>query len=382
MVEEIEKACTGCHGCRSICPAGAVEMKNDKKGFLYPAVDAKKCMKCGLCRAVCPVLHRKEERHKVQALACIAKDGKVRIGSSSGGVFSLLAGRVLAKGGVVFGAAFDENWMVRHTGICRIEELYRLCGAKYVQSVVNDVFCDVRRLLEEGRTVYFSGTPCQVDGLKCFLQKEYEQLICQDVICHGVGAPAVWEKYLTEKIEDMKENICKINFRDKETGWNSYQTKIEFSQKQYCGGHQTDSYMKLYLNNVILRPSCYSCRSKSVWRNSDITLADFWGVGRFLPELDDDRGTSLVLLNSEKGKHLFREIDPQVVWKRAPLKKAIRINRNAYHSVSCPKQTDSFWQEWSDMDMEALAERYGTVSLPYLLKEKISSMLELRKQFL
>ena len=294
-----KKECSGCYACVSICPKRCISMQIDNEGFWYPLVDKNECIECGMCEKHCPVKKSKRNYRDIEGYAAINKNSTVQKRSSSGGVFTLLAEYVLENGGVVYGAAFDEEYMVRHIGVERIHELGKLQGSKYVQSQMGSIYLEVKEKLNRGKIVYFSGTPCQVDGLIAFLGKEYDNLICQDIICHGVPSPKIWKQYL--KQFNIEKN-AKILFRDKRTGWESYSFTIDQREK-YTQRASENLYMKVFLNNLCLRPSCYQCHSKGNFRKSDITLGDFWGVEKVCSEMYNEKGTSLILINSEKGKN-------------------------------------------------------------------------------
>lgn len=280
-----------------------ISMQIDNEGFWYPLVDKNECIECGMCEKHCPVKKSKRNYRDIEGYAAINKNSTVQKRSSSGGVFTLLAEYVLENGGVVYGAAFDEEYMVRHIGVERIHELGKLQGSKYVQSQMGSIYLEVKEKLNRGKIVYFSGTPCQVDGLIAFLGKEYDNLICQDIICHGVPSPKIWKQYL--KQFNIEKN-AKILFRDKRTGWESYSFTIDQREK-YTQRASENLYMKVFLNNLCLRPSCYQCHSKGNFRKSDITLGDFWGVEKVCSEMYNEKGTSLILINSEKGKKFLEK---------------------------------------------------------------------------
>ena len=187
--------CTGCHGCYNVCPKKCIDMKFDEEGFLYPSVDSDKCAECGLCEKVCPIIHTAEVENEPIAVGCYNKDEKIRMESSSGGIFTLISELVIQTGGVVFGAEFDENYNIRHSYVDNMEDLHKFRGSKYVQSTIGSSYYDAKQFLEQGRQVLFSRTPCQIAGLKRYLQKDYDNLICQDMVCHGVPSTYVWEHY-------------------------------------------------------------------------------------------------------------------------------------------------------------------------------------------
>lgn len=305
--------CCGCTACISVCPKGYISMSEDKEGFLYPIVDSVKCIDCGLCEKVCPVLHPLKNEAEPLVYAAINNDESIRMQSSSGGIFTLLAEYVIENGGVVFGACFDRDWNVVHDYTETKEGLAKFRGSKYVQSNVGNSFSQVKIFLDAGREVLFSGTPCQVAGLKNYLRKPYPNLLTVDLVCHGVPSPDVWRKYLQEtvckayRIKKNKSavNICDyisdIKFRAKDKGWKKYSFKIEYKDGRIeINPFYENPYMNIFLSNLSLRPSCYVCPAKLNNVQSDITLADFWGVNKIDPNIDDDKGCGLLFLNNKE----------------------------------------------------------------------------------
>lgn len=284
-------------------------MTKDREGFTYPKIDKEKCVYCNLCEHVCPIINKPVLKRHPIIYAAINSNNLIRENSSSGGVFYLLANVVLNNGGVVFGAAFSPDFRVTHIKCERPEDLYKLQGSKYVQSDLNHIFRDVKQALLRKIPVYFSGTPCQIGGLQQYLGRNYDELICQDIICHGVPSPEVYVRYIEALKKQYNAQIEKLEFRNKEKGWYNYQTKITFQNGgKYKKPHDKDAYMRLYLKDIILRPSCYDCKFKGRERHSDITLADFWGITKIAPDMFDDKGTSLILISSSKGQKIFNSI--------------------------------------------------------------------------
>ena len=280
MITIKEKAkCSGCYSCINICPKKCIEMREDEEGFEYPVVNKNVCINCNLCEKHCPIENKERNIEEPIAYAAINKNEEIRRESSSGGMFTLLAEAILDKGGVVYGAAFNDEYIVEHIKVTQKEDLKLLRGSKYVQSKIGTIYEDVRDSLQNGKWVYFTGTPCQVDGLLTYLGKEDSHLICQDIVCHGVPSPKIWKWYLKQ----IKLNNARISFRDKSTGWESYSFTI--NQKKKFTQYASDNlYMRAFVKNLSLRPSCYECQSKGIKRKSDITLGDFWGINKVCPE--------------------------------------------------------------------------------------------------
>lgn len=311
MIDVKDKSsCCGCSACSNICPKQCIVLKTDTEGFVYPHVDTGKCIACGLCEKVCPMLENAAPAVPLQVYAAVNNDDLVRRSSSSGGVFSLLAAQVIGMGGVVFGACFDDRWRVVHSYSEDEAGLAGFRGSKYLQSEIGVSYASVRRFLRQGRQVLFSGTPCQIAGLRLFLGKEYDNLLTVDVVCHGVPSPLLWEHYLESvKEKSSASGISSVAFRDKSTGWKQYSFSVEFADAPpFRQFHGQNVFFKCFLSDVCLRPSCYNCPSKGGRSRSDITLGDYWGIQNHHPEIDDNQGVTLVMLNSEKGRNAFSGI--------------------------------------------------------------------------
>lgn len=303
-----KKDCCGCSACSQRCPKACISMQPDAEGFLYPQIESELCIDCGLCDQVCPVLNQAVPRSPEKVYAAVNKNFEHRVESSSGGIFSCIAKGVIENGGVVFGARFDSNWNVVHTSINSIDSIDLLRGSKYVQSNIGSSYREAEFFLKQNIPVLFSGTPCQIRGLKLFLRKDYDNLITIDFICHGVPSPNFWKKYVQEVISDHNieslSHISKINFRNKDISWAKFQIKFDYwlngRTKSFSTIHYNDPYFYCFLNHVSERYSCYDCPSKEFKSRSDITLADFWG-GKPSSRISDLKdGVSLIFLHSDK----------------------------------------------------------------------------------
>ena len=323
-------------------------MDEDKEGFLQPAINTRDCLNCHKCERVCPILNpeKNNEEHQTNAFAAINKDDAIRRKSSSGGVFYALAEWTIAQGGVVFGARFNEQWRVVHDFSETREGIIPFLGSKYVQSFIGETYKQAKLFLEDGRWVLFTGTPCQLGGLRSFLGKNYEKLIQVDLICHGVPSPRVWRDYLKEDFPKA-DTFSKIAFRTKDDGWHG---KYGMVIEEIRGGERishrysnNNPFLYGFLFNYFLRPSCYHCGFKTITRNSDITLADAWGVEHYAPEMDDNNGTSLLLVHSLKGKEIAETLQRSIKMKDVPLQVSLKSNRRVASSVPLTKARNRFF---------------------------------------
>lgn len=358
-IEEKNKCC-GCHACFNICPRNAIEMVEDEKGFKYPKINENKCINCRLCEKVCPILNKNKISNNPRAYACINKNEDIRENSSSGGIFTLIAEEIINRGGVIFGAQFDNDFNVIHSYTSNEEELYKFRGSKYVQSIIGDNYKIVKRFLEEGKYVLFTGTPCQVYGLYAFLQKNYDKLYTQDIICHGVPSPKVWGKYLQFREKKDKNKPNKISFRNKDNGWINYNVKFNYGTKEYRQKNSNELFIQAFLRNTILRDSCYNCHFKGKDRISDITLADFWGIDNIVPEMNDNKGTSLIIINSEKGQKLFEKIEENTIAKEVDIEEAIKYNPSMIQSSNKDIKREKFFENLDKMNFNKLVNKYTT----------------------
>lgn len=311
VVSEHKKECSGCYACFNACPVQAISMQTDAEGFWYPVVDGEKCVHCGRCRKVCQIFNEKKAENTIptEAFACINQDTEERLASSSGGLFILLAQYVLNQGGVVFGAAFDEHMELRHTYATDQAGCEAFMGSKYLQSRIGSAYAEAKRFLTQGRWVLFTGTPCQIHGLKLFLGREYEKLIAVDLACHGVPSPAVFKKYLSDLEKELGSPVIDFRFRSKKTGWNNFASEVHFeSGDDSVKPHNDCPFVCGFLANLYLRPSCYHCKNKGDNRYADLTLGDYWGIESAYPELADDQGTSILFVRTEKGKGAVQAI--------------------------------------------------------------------------
>ena len=340
--------CCGCLACKNSCPVEAIESYEDEYGFIYPKIKPDKCINCGLCMNVCPVNGIKKDDIKLpNCYAALNNDIDIRLNSSSGGVFYLIAKYILDQDGVVFGASFDSNYNVVHTGIFCVDDIRKLQGSKYVQSNLLETYKEAQYYLEIGKKVLFSGTPCQIEGLKFFLKIDYDNLFTQDLICNGVPSPRAWHEYIAYIERTNNSRISEVSFRNKTTGWNtaSFMVLLDSGNK-VSNLLSQDLFFQRYIQGFYTRNSCHNCLFKKNHRISDITIGDFWGIESIDESMDDKNGTSLVLINSSKGSMLFNEIMPNLICKSVNPTVALKYN-SAYYVSSKPHMLKRpFYKMW------------------------------------
>ena len=354
---KVPKNCTGCAACSALCPHNAIDMKPDSEGFRYPEINTELCVNCGICANVCPVSNNAGQRSQAKRIVAVrTKNEQIRLNSSSGGFFTMLASKIIEHDGIVYGAAFSPNFKrVRHIGIETAEELRLLRGSKYIQCE-NDrmLFREIKSKLKDGRLVLFSGTPCQVEGLKSFLGKDYENLLTADMICHGVPSPEVWRSYLAELEKENGSPVCSVNFRNKVSGWKKYSFSAQFENGRDFTVIVTENpYMRAFVRSVTIRKSCYSCPFRKLERISDFTMADFWGCEKAAPEMNDNTGITLTFINSEKGAEFFGGLSDTET-SEIDKADALRENQSMYIQTDYNFNRDYFFDNFGKSPAAAL----------------------------
>lgn len=343
--------CCGCEACAQICPNQCICMTEDEEGFKYPLIDSANCIDCGMCKEVCPFTHENQTRNPISTFAAINQDQDQRLISSSGGVFYILAEKTIALGGIVFGAKYDFDWQVVFDYADTFDGVKAFVGSKYVQARINGSYSKCEEFLKSGRKVLFSGTPCQVSGLKRYLKRNYENLVLVDFACHGVPSPKVWRNYLREK-QVLSSNISGIYMRGKNHGWRNYgfQITVLVGTKQLPIEETVaaeNEYMRSFFQNLTLRPSCHSCKCKGFSSGSDLTLADFWGIWDIDKSMYDDKGTSLVFVHSDQG---YRALDfSRMRYANTDFEKSVSYNSALFESVKPHRNRTSFFQKLNNV---------------------------------
>lgn len=360
MICEKNKCC-GCGSCSEICPKHCIEMIEDREGFLYPCIDDEQCINCNLCRRSCPVLNVKDETTFDQSAYIVQnKDSNICRESTSGGMFTAIASEIIHRNGIVYGAAYDKEFRVTHQSAKTISELGKFRNSKYVQSSLNGTFKSVQMYLEHGVWVCYSGTPCQIEAIKQYLKKEYENLILIDVVCRAVPSPLVWKKYLHMIQRKTGLPIKNIRFRDKKYGY-KYST-MDFTDTNgnsiYNMGVESDPMHRAFFSDICDRPCCYQCLFKKRYRESDFTIWDCFQVGRFSKKLDNDRGATRVLIHSKKGIQFFETIKEQLEYVCVEPEKIVKGSKEMFYSVPWNEKRKAFMNDVITLGDEELFDKY------------------------
>lgn len=357
-----EKDCCGCWACYNVCPKHCISMVEDKEGFRYPKVNIDKCIDCGLCEKVCPLLKPKmNDEVPINNYVVQQKDKDVLRTSTSGGFFTAIAKYAIEKGGVVFGAAFDNDMELRHSYSETFEECKRFRGSKYVQSLIGDTYKQAKSFLDAGRIVVFSGTPCQIAGLYGFLRgREYDDLVTVDLVCHGVPSPLLFRKYIS--FHEKKNNSKVINYlsRDKYYGYDYSTATIFFGndKKQYHKGMEADIMLRLYFKNICSRPSCYSCHFKTLNRVSDFTIFDCWNAQSVSKNFSRNGATN-VFIHTKKGQFVFDKIKEDFLFASFEINSIIeRDGLMIKHFVPVNSKREDFFNDLNKQDMTYIENKY------------------------
>jgi serine acetyltransferase/coenzyme F420-reducing hydrogenase beta subunit len=364
MITVNDKAlCSGCAACVNICPKDVISMQEDEEGFLYPHVDISRCIKCSKCIKVCPYVSsefivKPDSEELSQCYIAYNKNDEIRSQSSSGGMFYAFADKILSENGIVYGAAFDENFEVYHKSAQTNMKVKEFMGSKYLQSRIGMTYREVEKNLDEGKKVLFTGVACQVAGLKRYLKTDRENLICVDVICCSVGSPKIWREYLKHFFPNHQINF--VNFRDKISGWESSSMKIIDEKEEYVCCIYKNLYFLSLRNNLFARPSCGACKFKNRNRVSDITIADCWGFQKIAPEMNDNRGLSSVIIHTRKGVNMFDVIIKQLVIKKGTLADIEKFNSNYICAEPFDKiKRNNFWKDYKKLPFKVLIKKYA-----------------------
>lgn len=346
MIKLCEKEeCTGCGACYNACPKGCLSMAPDKEGFLHPKIDVDKCVQCHSCERSCPVLNPIDKNEPINTYASWALDDKVRTTSSSGGMFYIIASEIIHQGGVVYGVIMNEEGHTYHTYAKNLEELNAMKGSKYVQSDTKLVFKEIKKYLKDGSKVLFTGTPCQIAGLKKYLQNiPQELLFTVDLVCHGVPSPQSLVSYI-EKLKNKHKNINVKSLQFRNLNKWEYSPSIIYNNKRHRLICSENVYLYCFLKGYLMRPNCYSCQYAGVERVGDISIADFWNIGQDDPfEQDTNKGCSLLMINTNKGRSLFERFKDNIFFQERKLSEAVKYNTQLRHPFVKPAKRDGFYE--------------------------------------
>lgn len=348
----IKEICCGCRACETICPQKCITMTEDEEGFYYPLKQDDLCTDCGLCESVCPSIHKekidyKESGNLPKAFMAINKDEAIVHNSASGGVFSAVANAYCKDNFVIFGAQFDDQLRVIHSHVHSLDEIDKYRKSKYVQSDINDSYKKAEEYLKSGKRVLFTGTPCQIAGLRLYLKKEYEHLFCVDLVCHGVPNQKIFDKYIQYIEQKYKEKVTDFTFRhktiDKKGSWNSKNVKLKTDKREVASSPNKDPYLRGFHGELYYRPSCYKCKYSNPKRISDLTMADFWGVEKLFPDKDVHKGISVLIVNSVKGNKLLSNLNQIMELKEVELDFVIQNNAHLNRPAKInPKRAQFF----------------------------------------
>ena len=376
-----KKKCTGCSACFNSCNTGAIQMVPDECGFIYPKI-LNSCVNCGLCENICKNRYHIVKANIKNVYAAWSKNNDIRFESTSGGLFSELVSPVLDNGGYVFGAAYDNDMSIHHICVSSLEDLHAIRQSKYSQSNVDSIFKDIKSLLLNSKIVVFCGSPCQVAGLRSYLGKDYDNLICIDLIRHGVPSPEVFARYLLEKGGEHK--VTAMSFRNKHP--ESRSSTLDYwldNGEKISESYEESPYIKGFIQNLYVRPSCFQCKYKGIERCSDITIGDFWGIDEFHPGFSDDKGTSAIIVHSEKGIQMFEKIKDQLAYVEATSHEVGAWNSCIYRPVEKNIRRKEFFEKWNHetiseavLELEVLNKNNGQST------KKVNSLLEKLKRVL
>ncbi len=357
-----KKDCCGCSACMNVCPVKAIIMKPDEDGYTFPKIDNKICIDCGLCEKVCafqnvPV----SENEPIATYVAVNKNKDILLSSSSGGLFGALASLIFEKDGVVFGCAYNNDMVPEHICVNNLTDMKKIQGSKYVHSSINHTYSEAKKYLNDDRWVLFTGTPCQIAGLKSFLGKSYGRLITADIICHGVPSAGFFKGYIKHLEEKFNGKVIDFKFRDKSNGWglmgkvvykknNKLLKKIIVPIISY--------YYNYFLKGYIYRENCYECKYACGGREGDFTMGDYWGIEKAHPDIETKNGVSVLLVNSKKGMALVKDLSKYLDFKLSDFEKAREQNIQLKRPTAKSEKREKILSIWREGGYKAVADEY------------------------
>jgi NAD-dependent dihydropyrimidine dehydrogenase PreA subunit len=369
--------CCGCTACVNICPKKCIYMIEDEEGFLYPQADRLICVECGMCEKVCPILNKEEEEENPNQIGAIVahKDLTIRKQSTSGGAFTALAEYIISNNGVVFGVEMNEQYFVRHIEIDKVEEIRKFRNSKYVQSDLGHTYSKIKEYLDNGKFVCFSGTPCQIEGLRHFLRKEYGNLILVDVMCRAVPSPGVWRKYV-QWLESINSKLEAVRFRDKALGYQFSTMVTTYKNGNVIrNGIESDAWLRMFFSGMIIRPSCTDCKFRRRYRNSDFTIWDCFNVSDLSKKFDEKLGATRILIHTEKGKHLFHEISGSYDLEMVSPDILVKGLTELSHSPQEHKYKKDFFLDYGVIEFDDLLKKYFPINSKVYIKKYVRLLL-------
>ena len=386
-----KKNCCNCTACMNICPKQAITIKPDENGFSFPEIDRDLCIECGLCNKVCAFQNVPITGNEpISTYVAINKNSEVLLSSASGGIFGALASLVLEKNGVVFGCAYNNDMEPEHIYVDNLQDIKKLQGSKYVQSNINTTYTEAKKYLKNDRWVLFTGTPCQIAGLKSFLGKDYGNLITVDIICHGVPSADFFRGYIQYLEDKLRGKVTDFKFRDKSNGWGLrgkvvYKKQGKVLQKSIL---PIDSYYYSYfLKGDIYRENCYECKYACGSREGDFTMGDYWGVEKAHPEIETKKGVSVLLVNSKKGTTLIDELRKYLDLTESTFEQA-RVQNGQLNSPT-PKslRREAILKTWREKGYQAVNDEYYKLYKKQIIISRVKTLIpqpvkELAKKYI
>lgn len=374
MIDIKEKSdCCGCTACMNACPRSCIEMQEDSEGFLYPVVHKADCIGCNMCESVCPILNHVEKEINPSQRAYVVqnRNQEICLQSTAGGAFTAIAEYVIEQKGIVFGVEMTDEYFVKHVAVEEKVDLVKFRNSKYVQSKLGNTYALVSQQLKSGRLVCFSGTPCQIEGLRSYLKRDYENLILVDVVCRAVPSPGVWKRYIEMEIQ-KRGSIQSVRFRDKALGYQFSTMELkDVHGVVYRGGIESQPWLRMFFSGMIIRPSCTKCKFRERYRNSDFTIWDCFNVYSFDKNFDEDIGATRVLIHTKKGTEIFEHIKNEFKYKAVEADVAVEGVREMIESPKPHPRRQEFYSDFRRMSFEDLLSKYYPMTIKIQLKKNV-----------